>query len=507
MEDPRVAKKLVKREVTRVVTPGTAIDSQLLRAKENNFLAAVARAGRAGRPGLRGSLDRRFSRHGVLRRRDALERSRARGTCFRQRDAAVCGRRRSPAGSPERTAALSTQTPLDDWVFGYDYALACYATISACTRSTDTVWRATRLRWRRPARFCTTCARRSGRRSTISIAPFSTTSSDSMVLDPVTRAQPGTDRAALRRSRGPRCSAVLDQTSTGMGSAPAAPGCCARHSTARRSKRGWMRSKSCGAKPSSRASCAASWAACRISSACSAKVTWTRRTPASLLALGKSLGDVPAARATFVGRLRPTRMRALREQLDELPEARDRHLTALADEPPDQSIADGGAIRAGYHAELDELRDLRPESGELSLPRSNRASATRTGIPSLKVRFNNIFGYYIEISKANLHLAPPDYERKQTLVNAERFTTPELKELGTQGARRRGAHPRDRARSFRGSCARSGGACPAHSRAPRPRGGARRARSLGDLAAERDYHRPGVFRRRRNADPAKAAIR
>ncbi len=54
---------------------------------------------------------------------------------------------------------------------------------------------------------------------------------------------------------------------------------------------------------------------------------------------------------------------------------------------------------------------------------------TRTGIASLKVRFNNVFGYYIEISKSNLHLAPPDYQRKQTLVNAERFTTPELKEL------------------------------------------------------------------------------
>ena len=61
--------------------------------------------------------------------------------------------------------------------------------------------------------------------------------------------------------------------------------------------------------------------------------------------------------------------------------------------------------------------------------RSRIAERTRTGIQSLKVRFNNVFGYYIEISKANLHLAPADYERKQTLVNAERFTTPELKEL------------------------------------------------------------------------------
>ena len=60
-------------------------------------------------------------------------------------------------------------------------------------------------------------------------------------------------------------------------------------------------------------------------------------------------------------------------------------------------------------------------------------NAKRTGIQSLKVRFNNVFGYYIEISRANLHLAPAAYERKQTLANAERFTTPELKELEAQG--------------------------------------------------------------------------
>ena len=83
---------------------------------------------------------------------------------------------------------------------------------------------------------------------------------------------------------------------------------------------------------------------------------------------------------------------------------------------------------SGFHAELDELRDISRNSRQYIAQIELRERA-RTGIQSLKVRFNNVFGYYIEISKANLHLAPADYERKQTLVNAERFTTPELKEL------------------------------------------------------------------------------
>src|SRR6202034_3643382 len=111
-------------------------------------------------------------------------------------------------------------------------------------------------------------------------------------------------------------------------------------------------------------------------------------------------------------------------ELDEIPEVRDRILHAIADEPP-LNLADGGTIRTGYHAGLDELRDLSRNSRQYIAQIELRERA-RTGIQSLKVRFNNVFGYYLEISKPNLHLAPSDYERKQTLVNAERFTTPEL---------------------------------------------------------------------------------
>jgi len=119
-------------------------------------------------------------------------------------------------------------------------------------------------------------------------------------------------------------------------------------------------------------------------------------------------------------------LRQLHHEIDELADVRDRLERAIADEPP-ALATDPGMIRSGYHAGLDELRDLSQHSKQIIAAMEER-ERKRTGIGSLKIRFNQIFGYYIEISKANLHLAPADYERKQTLVNAERFTSSELKE-------------------------------------------------------------------------------
>src|SRR5665811_1573033 len=98
----------------------------------------------------------------------------------------------------------------------------------------------------------------------------------------------------------------------------------------------------------------------------------------------------------------------------------------IVPEPP-LTFADGGVIAAGIDPDLDELRELSRNSKQV-LAQIEQRERGRTGISSLKVKFNSIFGYYIEVSKPNLHLVPQDYERKQTLVGAERFTTPELKE-------------------------------------------------------------------------------
>jgi DNA mismatch repair protein MutS len=157
-----------------------------------------------------------------------------------------------------------------------------------------------------------------------------------------------------------------------------------------------------------------------------AKLTLGTAGPRELLALARSLELIPAVQQ-HTGEFASKRLKQIHSELDEIPQLRHRILSAIADEPP-VNLADGGTIRAGFHAELDQLRDISRNSRQY-IAQIELRERGRTGIQSLKVRFNNVFGYYIEISKANLHLAPADYERKQTLVNAERFTTPELKEL------------------------------------------------------------------------------
>ncbi|HEY4818406.1 MAG TPA: DNA mismatch repair protein MutS, partial [Candidatus Acidoferrum sp.] len=158
------------------------------------------------------------------------------------------------------------------------------------------------------------------------------------------------------------------------------------------------------------------------------RITLGLATPRELLALRKSLTQVPVLK-NFV--MPPPLggselLRRLHGEIDEFTDVREILEAALSDEPP-ALATDPGIIRNGFHAELDELRNLSQHSKQIIASMEER-ERKRTNIASLKIRFNHVFGYYIEISKPNLHLAPDDYERKQTLVNAERFTCPELKE-------------------------------------------------------------------------------
>jgi DNA mismatch repair protein MutS len=103
---------------------------------------------------------------------------------------------------------------------------------------------------------------------------------------------------------------------------------------------------------------------------------------------------------------------------------------AVAEEPP-PGLKEGGIIRRGHSAELDRVVDL-AEGGKGTIARLEAEERARTGIGSLKVRYNRVFGYYLEVTKPNLHLVPADYERRQTTVGGERFVTPALKELEAQ---------------------------------------------------------------------------
>jgi DNA mismatch repair protein MutS len=151
--------------------------------------------------------------------------------------------------------------------------------------------------------------------------------------------------------------------------------------------------------------------------------------PREVLALAGTLGALPGLKDA-TSRFSSERWRSLAIGFDPLDDVHELIVTAIVDEPP-VTFADGGVIRVGIHAELDELREL-SRSGRAALVAIEDRERARTGIGSLKVRYNSVFGYYLEVTKANAKAVPADYERKQTLVNAERFTTPELKELETK---------------------------------------------------------------------------
>ncbi len=147
--------------------------------------------------------------------------------------------------------------------------------------------------------------------------------------------------------------------------------------------------------------------------------------PRDVRGLAASLARLPGLKTAMEAMQAPL-WRELIGRLDTLEDVTARIASTLVAEPP-LTMVDGGAIAAGVDAELDELRGI-SSTGRQSIAAIEERERARTGIGSLKVRYNSVFGYYIEITKSNLAMAPADYERKQTLVNAERFTTPELKE-------------------------------------------------------------------------------
>jgi DNA mismatch repair protein MutS len=420
MEEAGPGKKLVKREITRIVTPGTATDAHLLRSHENNYLAAIARNGsRAGLAHVDISTGEfRTTEIDPAEINGALE-------SLGAREVLIASEQPLLFAADTRQRILTTE--VEDWTFAFDYAdrtlrehfnllsldgcglAGKHAAISAAgailhyLRDTQ---RAALEHLDRPGFY---------------------DRAESMVLDAVTvRNLELLD--PVFAGEGATLISVLDQTATGMG------GRLLRQRLLRPSlDRSEIEARLDAAADLQRETILRAELRKQLAGVLDmerllAKISIGSAGPREVFALGKSLQQAPllveAARSSSE-RLSP-RTRDIFDRIDEIPELRDKILQAISDNPP-LNLTDGGTIRAGFSPELDELRDL-SQNGRQYIAQIEARERTRTGIGSLKIRFNNVFGYYIEISKANLQLAPADYERKQTLANAERFTTPELKE-------------------------------------------------------------------------------
>jgi DNA mismatch repair protein MutS len=412
MEDPRFTKKLVKREIARIITPGTATESHLLRSHENNYLAAVAmKGGQAAVAHVDISTGEfRVTELPAEEVAPVLETLNVREVLHDE------------SASPE-TECLKTK--LESWIFDNDYSERALRehfkllSLDGCGLAG------------KPLAVGAAGAilhyLRDTQRSELDHLdrPSYYDRSDAMALDAVSiRNLELIEPLFAGESKESTLVYVLDQTCTGMGgrllrSRLLRPSTDLKEIEARLDAVAQM-----AAQTIERAEIRKTLGSMLDLERLLAKVTIGTANPRDVLALGRSLALIPELRFTTGN---SARLGEITSRLDPVEEARTRILESIADEPP-VNLVDGGTIRTGCNAELDELRDISLHSKSYIAQIETR-ERTRTGISSLKVRFNNVFGYYIEISKANLQHAPADYERKQTLVNAERFTTPELKEL------------------------------------------------------------------------------
>ena len=445
MEDPRLAKKIVRREVTRVVTPGTAADSSL-GSDENNFLAAVAQVGdRVGFAALDLSTGEfratEFAGDSALRRvQEELEQLRPKELLYASAaplfDTAKSTRseaeRVRPLPFEGRGRALSpglsqcAETPLDDWIFAPDHAIPLLenhfgvlslegfglagrpAAASAAgailhyVRSTQrgSLDHVDRIGWYE-RQNCLVLDAVTVRNLELIEPLFAGTDAGVTLLRSIDAALTPMGKRLLR-AWVLRPSLDLSEINARLDAVEAGAKDIVSREELRRALDGVLDLE-------------------RLLS----RVTLETANPRDVLALAASLRKIPFVK-TAVGRLQSERLEKLHAAIDELHDLRERIEKTIVPEPP-LTFADGGVLAAGVDANLDELRELSRNSKQV-LAQIELRERGRTGIGSLKVKFNSIFGYYIEVSKPNLHLVPADYERKQTLVNAERFTTPELKE-------------------------------------------------------------------------------
>jgi DNA mismatch repair protein MutS len=155
------------------------------------------------------------------------------------------------------------------------------------------------------------------------------------------------------------------------------------------------------------------------------RISFGSASPRDLNAILRSLYQVPAIRETL-STTQSSLLQILSETADEVPEICALLVKAISDDPP-AKISEGDTIRAGYSTELDELRSISRNAKQI-IATLEATERTRSGINNLRIKFNNVFGYFIEVSKGNAARVPVEYERRQTLTNAERFTTPELRD-------------------------------------------------------------------------------
>jgi DNA mismatch repair protein MutS len=425
VEDPRKAKGIVKREVVRVVSPGTLTDASYLDAREPAFLMAVAPAARTnGEPGVGVALldvsTGEFTTaeyHGA----DGVQALADELAVIKPREI-VTAAGEDPI--PVVAAAGVPTTPIDGWAFDGE----------AARRTLLDQLRVAGLEGfgldRRPAAVAAAGALVHYLKTTqkVDLAHVRSLTyrqrSDALLIDPTTLKH----LEILEGSEGGRDGSLLaelDRTITSIGS---------------RALRAWLLRpllsidrirdrldavEELAFRTTDRGKFRDTIRTVQDLERLVARIALGTAGPRDVVALKTSIAAIPRVR-TVLSECQSPLVGCLLAEVDELADVRQRIDQSLVDDPP-ALAREGGYIRDGLDAALDELRTT-SRSGKQIIAQMEEAERARTGINSLKVRFNRVFGYYIEISKSNLHAVPPDYHRKQTIAGGERYITPALKE-------------------------------------------------------------------------------
>lgn len=457
-EDPSKTKKLVKREVVRIVTPGTPIDPQLLEPRESIYLAAICSVGEVVGAAFLDISTGEF-RATQAGGQAAWERIRADLESYSPREllfpASLAPLVRSGFSERLHTAPLPlaaavkdeagaqsvnesqtsvstynlqgnniTLTALDDWLWQPD---DCKALLHEHfgVRSLAGYGLESKTEAIRASGACLRYARETQNAVAAHVTDLVYFEpQDHLVLDNITvRNLELTE--ALAGAGGRSVLDVIDETVTGMGarllrSWLLRPGVKRGEVEARLAAVGDLQSSHI-ARDSLRALLKLVSDLERLAG----RINLGSATPRDLNAILRSLNQVPSARE-IIANCRSSLLQILAETLEDLPEVRTLITQAINDDPP-AKISDGDTIREGHSAELDELRSL-SRNAKQTIVKLEATERARSGIGNLRIRYNGVFGYYIEVSKGNAARVPADYERRQTLANAERFTTPELKE-------------------------------------------------------------------------------
>jgi len=421
-EDPKKAKGLVKRAVVRVVSPGTLTDANYLEAREPAYLMSIAAAGDLYGVGLIDLSTGEFTT-AEYRTGDGLQALADEISVLRPREVVVPSKEIVDR-LPEIARLQLPVTTADAWTFEPEAARRALLD-QLRVHGLDGFGLEGRPAAIQAAGGLTTYLRDTQKVDLAHVRAITyKTASDGLIIDPITLKH----LEVVTGSEGGTKGSLLDEidrTMTPMGG---------------RLLRSWLLRPLSSLEPirdrldaveelafrsTDRGKLRETLKAVHDLERLVARAALGTAGPRDLVSLRLSLAAIPRLRLLLEALQAPL-ARSLTASLDDLGDVRDDIERTLIDEPP-AFARDGGFTRDGFDAELDGLRNI-SRSGRQVIAEMEERERARTGIASLKVRFNRVFGYYIEISKSNLHAVPADYHRKQTIAGGERFTTPALKE-------------------------------------------------------------------------------